>query len=433
MALHPNLSFEQAPPLSAPMRFFLTAPWFGVAAGVVLAHNGASALASRWMPETLALVHLFVAGFMLQAMCGALLQFVPVAAGGNVWRPRWVAAIVHPLLTVGAAVLALGFLFHSARGFITAASLLAATLVFFASVVLFALFRTTATSPTVHALRIAVSALLVTAILGATLALGLGRGAILPFVELTNLHAGWGLSGWALILLAGVSYYVVPMFQLTPPYPSWFARAFAWLLVSLLLLWAAAFAHGGVAETLAVLLVFAAAGYGATTLWLQARRRRKLTDPTFLFFRTAMFALLLLAAGMLASISLPLIASEPRVSVWLGALAIHGVFVSAIEGMLYKIVPFIGWLHLQRACPLGVLPPTMNQLLTEKAMRGQLYAHWAALAVLLAAVWLPSLARPAGLLLAGESAWLGYNLIVALANYRRFRDRIRAAASDRGS
>lgn len=96
--MHPELSFEQAPPIGVPFRFFLTVPLFGIAAGMLLFIAGEEMLSSRWAPAALAGTHLLVAGFMLQAMCGALLQFVPVAAGGNIWRPQLVAAIVHPLL-----------------------------------------------------------------------------------------------------------------------------------------------------------------------------------------------------------------------------------------------------------------------------------------------------------------------------------------------
>ncbi len=34
--MQPALSFEQAPPISVPYRFFLTAPVFGVVAGLIL-------------------------------------------------------------------------------------------------------------------------------------------------------------------------------------------------------------------------------------------------------------------------------------------------------------------------------------------------------------------------------------------------------------
>src|ERR1019366_10526318 len=103
--MQPTLSFEQAPPISVPYRFFLTAPLFGSVAGLILAWLGPAALESRWSPGALAMTHLIVVDFMLQAMCGSLLQFVAVVAGANIWRPRLVATLVHPLITAGAGVL----------------------------------------------------------------------------------------------------------------------------------------------------------------------------------------------------------------------------------------------------------------------------------------------------------------------------------------
>ena len=52
------LSFEQSPPISAPLRFFLTAPLFGMLAGALLLWGGPDLLASRWTPGALALTHL---------------------------------------------------------------------------------------------------------------------------------------------------------------------------------------------------------------------------------------------------------------------------------------------------------------------------------------------------------------------------------------
>ncbi|MCX8087116.1 MAG: hypothetical protein N3C63_09500 [Rhodocyclaceae bacterium] len=427
--MHPNLSFEQAPPISVPFRFFLTAPLFGIAAGVLLAVEGGDMLASRWMPALLAATHFIVAGFMLQAMTGALMQFIPVAAGGNIWRPRWVAGFVHPLSILALLFLVAAFLTQRPPLFFAAGLGFALALGFFVLVAGLALWRTPAKGATIVALRIAVFGLAATLILGVMLTSALAQGSA-PVLTLVDIHLAWGLAGWALMLLAGVSYFVVPMFQLTPPYPTWFARSLPFALLAFLLPWSAQLlgvpAAGRQALGLAGLALGAA--YALATLWLQSRRRRKLTDTTFLFFRTAMLSLIALFLSALAFASVPGLAETPRAAVWLGMLAIPGVFVSAIMGMLYKIVPFLCWLHLQRLCGLAVLPPTMHEILAEQAMRRQFHLHLATLVCLLAAVWLPLLARPAGLLLAADCAWLGANLIAAVRAFRAFRNRIRAAA-----
>lgn len=424
--MHPNLSFEQAPPIGVPYRFFLTAPWFGVVAGLLLAYLGGDMLASRWTQGTLAATHLLVAGFMLQAMCGALLQFVPVAAGGNIWRPAWVAGTVHPLLIVAAALLVAAFLSARPPLFIAAAHLFLATLAFFGVVVSLALWRTPAQGATIMALRIALLGLLVTMGLGVTLATGLARGGDLPLLVLTDVHVAWGLGGWALMLLAGVSYFVVPMFQLTPAYPVWLARGLPLLLLGVLLAWSAQFAGFDEGVRTGILLAGLAVGgtFAATTLLLQSRRRRKVGDTTLLFFRTAMLSLLAILLSALLFTVRADFWNDPRAAVWIGMLALVGVFVSAIQGMLYKIMPFLNWLHLQRLCGLNVLPPTMNQMIPERAMRRQYYVHLLGLGLLLLAVWLPMLARPAGLVFAVDCGWLGINLLLAVRVYRRFKAKL---------
>ena len=106
-----GLSFEQAPPFSVPLRFFLTAPGFLVLAAMLMLWEGPPLFASRWLPATLALTHLLVLGFMAQVMLGALLQILPVAVGVTVLCPRLTAALIHLPLTLGTLTLAGAFLF----------------------------------------------------------------------------------------------------------------------------------------------------------------------------------------------------------------------------------------------------------------------------------------------------------------------------------
>src|SRR5674476_496797 len=239
--MQPTLSFEQAPPISVPYRFFLTAPLFGAVAGLVLAVLGPQTFQSRWSPGALAMTHLIVVDFMLQAMCGSLLQFVAVVAGANIWRPRLVAAVVHPLITAGAIFLASAFLLQQRILFLVAAVVFVSALGPFLTVMAIALLRTPARGMSIHVLRAAVFGLLVTVLLGASLALTLGLDDHLPsdwsLLALINVHVAWGLGGWALMLVIGVSYLVVPMFQMTPSYPVWLTRLLPAGLFLVLCLW----------------------------------------------------------------------------------------------------------------------------------------------------------------------------------------------------
>ena len=426
--MHPNLSFEQAPPISVPYRFFLAAPWFGVLAGVLLAWAGGDALGSRWTPEALALTHLIAAGFMLQAMSGAMFQFIPVAVGGNVWRSLWVANVVQPLLLLGALLLVAGFLFSAPVLLRAAVPALLLGVGIVVTAVLFALWRTPATGMTLWTMRIAVAGLAVTVLLGSLLAEALARGLPLPLIELTNIHLAWGLGGWALMLVAAVSYFVVPMFQLTHPYPLWFARGFGPALLLAVTAWSVLWFVGDApyARGVGLPLALLCAGFAAMTLWLQFTRRRKVDDATSLNFRVAMLALFAFGVSVAAIVAFPELADDPRATVWLGMLAFPGVFVSTISGMMYRIAPFLNWLHLQRVGAPIAAAPNMKQMISVDAMTAQFRLHVLALLLLLASVWLPSLVRAAGIMFAGSCVWLGWNLISAVNSYRRFRDQIRA-------
>ena len=100
------MSFDKAPPLAAPLRFFLTAPLFSLVAGLLLLALGPDMFASRWMPGLLAATHLITVGFMLQVMLGALIQILPVVAGANLRHPLVVARWLHVGLSAGALLLA---------------------------------------------------------------------------------------------------------------------------------------------------------------------------------------------------------------------------------------------------------------------------------------------------------------------------------------
>jgi hypothetical protein len=334
------------------------------------------------------------------------------------------------LILVGALLLCGGFLWAEPSWLMAAVVLLSGGVGILAAVLLIALWRSPGIGATLSALRVAVSGLVITVILGATLATGLSRGLALPYATLTNLHMGWGLGVWALALLAGVSYYVVPMFQLTPAYPPWLTRVLAPVLLMFALLWMGVTLLSDTSATpLQLVMLFAATAFAVATLTIQYRRRRRVPDVTLTLFRFAMSAMIAAAATGGAALLDTLETTEPL----FGVLCFAGVFVSAINGMLYKIVPFANWLHLQRIATPRLKLPNMNQMISPRAMAGQSRLHMTSVVLMIVGVSFPDLARVAGVLFALSCAWLGWNLISALRNYTTFRDQIRASDACRES
>lgn len=416
------LSFDDTPPLSAPLRFFLSAPLFSIVAATLLLVQGPDALTSRWSPYTLALTHLMTLGFLATSMVGALIQILPIVAGVQIPRPPLTAGVVHALLTAGTALLAAAFWQSQPLLFKLAVLALAVAFAWLFLACAIGLWQAHApeATATVTAIRLAIAALLFTVILGTALGSALGWQLALPLVLLTNLHVLWGLLGWVGLLIIGVAFQVVPMFMVTPIYPRPITRWLATTLFLLLVLWSVcevifqAQPHWS-ADMFSALIALGFVGFASSTLILLWRRKRPKADATTLFWRTAMTSLL----GCAALWMMP--SDAPSHSLTLGILFIVGVGYSAVNGMLYKIVPFLIWYHLQRneTGPRKQVP-SIKTILPDSDAKKQFWCHLSALYLLVAAtLWPTILAHAAGFSLLISSCWLALNLFNATRVYRR--------------
>lgn len=418
------LSFERSPPFSVPLRFFLTAPFFAVVAGILVLWYGPAALESRWSPVTLGLTHLLTLGVVTMSMVGALLQLLHVVAGIEVPHVRLAAGLVHTLLVLGVATFVAAFLSAIPAMFQIALVLLLVAFVWLLGTCLYGFLGAEGGSATLSAMRLSLLALAVTVALGGTLAAVFAWGIWLPFELLGNLHVAWGLLGWVGILVAGVAYQVVPMFQVTPTYPPLVTKWLAPILFLLLSLWSVATAilpatFNWVSAFLSILLAGGYAIFSATTLYLLWRRKRKTRDVTSLFWLASLVSLLGGAGLWLLGETVPQVKSAPCFSIALGILFLPGFAFSAINGMLYKIVPFLVWYHLQNSLAgLGKKAPNVRQIIADRMAGRQFFAHLAALILLAgAAVWPDWMARPAGAAFAISSIFLGFNMLSATRIY----------------
>jgi hypothetical protein len=408
--------------MGAVLRYFYSTPLFALLAGMLLVWYGEDVLLSRWSPATLALTHLFTLGALGMSMFGALIQILPVVAGIELGRVRQWACAVHGLLGSGTLALAGGFLSSQAWLFSVALVLLVPALLWLGVTLALTLRQPHAPGahPMTATLKSALAALLITVVLGTVLASPFawpGLPPPLPLMLATDLHAMWGILGWGSLLLAGVAFQVVPMFQVTAPYPGLVMRFMRVAAPALLVAVTLAAPMGGEALPLGALLV-AYGVFAGTTLWLLARRKRPEPDAMTLFWRLAM--LCLAACPLLWAIpSGHAGAGRPLA---LGMLAIVGFLYSTINGMLYKIVPFLVWHHLQEQAMPGQRAPSVKHIIPDSRARAQFWLQAATMGLLLAACWHPGqLARAAGLALAASALWLAWNLGGALRIYRSLR------------
>ncbi len=425
----PGLAFDNSPAIHIPFRFFNTAPWMGVAAALVLLVSAETAFTTQWTPALLAVTHLFTLGFMVMIMIGALFQVIPVITGETIPYGQPVATIVHLLLGTGTGLLVAGFATQHYPLFWYALPLLALCFISFLTALGSLLVRGVRGGDSIFCIRLAALCLLTTIVIGVLRAAQYTWVLDFPLQSnITYLHMAWGLLGWALLLVMGVGYQVIPMFHITPNYPSSLARALPSLVFFLLIMLSVpalqALWNGIIPLLLAVIMT-----YASFSLWLLTQRKRKIVDITVDFWRLAMVNLIL-AALLFATVyfSSPGTPLSAQFNIAIGVLAIYGFACSVIMGMLQKIIPFLIYMHLQKRCiehfELLKTLPHMKTIIPVSRSKWQFRLHCIALGLLFLASLQPQVTMVAAVAAALDFCWLGFTVAMASWLYRQTATKI---------
>lgn len=417
-----TLSLERSPALAVPLKFMLTAPFFAALSALVMLVYP-EFIVDRWNPAMLAITHLLTLGFVTMVMVGALQQLLPVLLGIHLHHATVLSWLILTCMVAGIVQLCSGLLLMRGSLIMAGTGVLCLSLMFLLAHFARALLRSESSVGITLGVKMALISFLTTILLGSYLA----AGYALPDVELnrsvTPLHIGWGIVGWIGLLIITISYQVVPMFQVTPQYPRWLIR---WMgpilfadLVVITFLRLSGSTTGFLSLVLEIIILAGAACFAMLTLNLQHRRRRKVPDVTLDFWRFGLSCLLL--AIVLAVLARTLTLS---VDVALGLLLILGFVQSLIIGMLYKIVPFLVWLHLTIAIDMTarwqLKIPNMKQIVPDRHARLQFMFHVLSVILLLVSTAVQSLVWIAATIFLASNLYLAANLIKGASVYRKF-------------
>ncbi|MDT8316798.1 MAG: hypothetical protein RQ824_02265 [bacterium] len=384
--MYSGVSLDQAPPEDIPVRFFLSAPVFGILAGLLILFAGQDLFVSNWSVETIALTHLFTLGWLAMIMMGSFYQMVPVLVGGTV--PLIGASrVVHAGFTLGVSLIVPGIYLLNETLIATASALLLISLLFFVVQISIALFKVKGDRPTVVAMRISIAAFLVTVLLGTYFSGGHASLWDLPDnrIGMTASHLVLGLFGWVGSLIMGVGFHVIPMFYMTPEFDKKKAYIILCLYgISLIALPAALLFESGTMFTLIAGApgAFSLIAFSFMLFSLVGKRKRKISDTTLSAWKAA---LALLPLSLLAFIFIPIVEHEVVLFVF-GILFILGFGLTVTTGMLYKILPFLIWFHRFSLLIGKVKVPLMRDISSDKLAARQLHVFHASLVILLAGI-----------------------------------------------
>jgi len=362
------------------MSYFAAAIVWLVGAEALMAAGFGFPSADLASPDTLVLVHMVCIGWLSMAMCGALLQFVPVLVSRPLFAESW-ALPAFGLLTAGLIALLSGFLALGGRLLPwlwllpLGACLLTAGFGLIAANILLTIRRIQSLGAPAAFVLVGVISLCATIALGtsfATQLAGYGRAALDPLLEFgVPLHAIAGLGGWLTVTAMGVSYRLLSMFMLSADIEERRSRV---TLLSGAATLAVAVAGGlvaiGTGTGLGDILLWSA-GLGLVTLALygrdvvdlyRKRKRRQLELNT----QMAAYGFASLIAAAVLGMALAAAGSFGRHAGAFAFLSAFGWLSGLVLAKLYKIVAFLTWLETYGPVMGRTPTPRVQELVVER-------------------------------------------------------------------
>lgn len=395
-----------SPPLSVVAPFFLAAPVALLVAGLGIAMVGSESLIAVNSRHNVAITHAIVLGWLTLTMMGALYQLGP-AVLGSATRSTRLARAQFAIHAAGLAIFVPSLWRWNLPGMATGGSLVfLSALLFLANTVHIGHWRASAI-PALY-VRTAQVGLFVTVAIGITFVGNHEHGWFAITPGRLAAHAHLGMIGWIGLTLMGISYQLVPMFNVVRAAKPRYARPALLLAAAGLLLFGTVMTFD---PSRAIRLAVAVPLTGAFALWaadqarlLHARSRRKFDIQGEAAAVSLGFLALTAILAMGTAWGMPFGSdNDPaRWPVAYGLTATLGWAGVAIIGNTHKILPFLVWYHRYRTHMGEVSVPLMTDLYSERLASVTLAVHSAATLVLAGSAILGELSflRAGGVLLA---------------------------------
>lgn len=373
-----GLSLDQAPPISVPYRFFLTAPIFGILMALVIIFSPYDLVTNQYSNTAIALVHMFTLGILSMIIFGAMQQMMPVLAGCAIKRPSLFANVVHIGLCLGTLLFSISFLFDYKFLLLYAAISLGISFLTFFLISLKMLFSVQYLTSTVKAMKLFALSGLITVLLG----FYISSSHILNDIPsnhyiFVNAHMIFGIFGFGVLLIMGVAFQVIPMFYVALDFPKVVQNKFPIIVFSLLFVFSI-FSFFGIdiyfIKLIIATLFIIFSLYGINSL---NHRKRPVFDVTLWYWK---FSFGMFIISMLNWFFIP--QDSPYL---LAVLFAFGFLYSLLQGMVYKIIPFLAWYHLSSKGYFVI--PTMREMISEDLIKIHFFIYLSSIAFFILAAF----------------------------------------------
>ncbi len=335
-----NISKEFAPP------FKLIAPFF--IAGVIFYLLSMAAILFYSVDfdfhelSVAGWVHLFLVGYVMMIIFGAMAQLIPVVLETGHFSIDWYY-LIFPLLLLGTLGLIAGFwldpILLSFGGI-----LVLAAMVIFAVDVFLTIKKTTLNSLTVRAVKVSNIFLLLGILSGFLMALTLSGFMGIDIDSVLKAHVFAVVGGYVLITIYGISLVLLPMFGLAHGFDEKpLEQAFKLMILGVLLVIVGSFLQIDIFNAVGYIAALISVALYLYQIYLIYKTRvRKELD---VWYKSMLFGYSSLALSLILGF-VYILSGAALENVLYGAVWFLFVFfIFLINGHLYKIIPFLVWFH----------------------------------------------------------------------------------------
>jgi len=338
------ISKDFAPPLKLVAPFFKTGVTFYLMAMISLLSFSAT-----FAYQEMAIagwVHLFLLGFVMVIIFGAMAQLIPVVleVGHAIVDLYYV---ILPLLAIGAALMVTGFWLEPAL-LSYGGLLVLVSMIIFAIEAFATLKKAEIKTLTVKTVAVTNTYLLLGILTGFAIALGLSGVITIDVDTMLKAHVYAVLGGFVLLTIMGLSLTLIPMFSLAHGFDETpIKRGFNLVAIGVGIVFIGALISVDVMQWLGYFVTLVGVGFYIYQIYiiykLTVRKEIDVWARSMIFGFSTLILSLALGVVYLLGDSTPWL----HASVWFFMLGFIGFL---INGHLYKIVPFLVW--FERFAPL---------------------------------------------------------------------------------
>jgi len=340
-----SISQDFAPPFKLISPFFILGGVFYLLASVYILFFTADNL---FLQDTkvLSLVHLYLLGFVMMVIFGAMAQLVPVVLEVGHSAVELFYAI-WPLLGIGTLLMVIGFLGYPAL-LPYGGTVVLISMMIFVREILTTIKKVKKFSLVISSVLISNTFLFFGIIFGLTMALGYAGVIEVDIISLLRSHVYLVIGGYIIVTLMGLSVVLLPMFGLSHGFSMRpLEISITFMSLSVVLVVTSSFVEYFFIEHIAYSLAVASMIiYFYMTYTIFKTRARKEID---IYVMSLFFGYISMIVAVAFGVLNLFVAYEPLLmaSAW---LMFFGFFGFVITGHMYKIIPFLVW--FERFSPL---------------------------------------------------------------------------------